>query len=130
MEREHRGGNEHILVVEDEAKLRRLFEATIPSLGYRVTTAANGDEALILVEQRGLKPDLVITDVVMPGMGGVVLMEHLKKIRPDLKVLYMSGYTDNAIVHQGVLDPNTPFIQKPFHIKELAAKIKQIMQGN
>ncbi len=129
-EEKHLGGSEHILVVEDEAKLRRLFEATIPSLGYRLTTAANGDEALILVQERGLKPDLVITDVVMPGIGGVVLVEHLRKIQPDLKVLYMSGYTDNAIVHQGVLDPGTPFIQKPFHIKELAEKINQIMKGN
>ena len=127
--KEHRGGNEHILVVEDEAKLRRLFEATIPSLGYRVTTAANGDEALALVEERGLKPDLVITDVVMPGMGGVVLVERLRKNQPDLRVLYMSGYTDNAIVHQGILDPGTPFIQKPFHIKDLAVKIREVLEG-
>ena len=127
--KEHRGGNEHILVVEDEAKLRRLFEATIPSMGYRVTTAANGNEALVLVEERGLKPDLVITDVVMPGMGGVELVERLRKNQPDLRVLFMSGYTDNAIVHQGILDPGTPFIQKPFHIKDLAVKIKEMMQG-
>ena len=127
--KEHRGGNEHILVVEDEAKLRRLFEATIPSMGYRVTTAANGSEALVLVEERGLKPDLVITDVVMPGMGGVELVERLRKNQPALRVLFMSGYTDNAIVHQGILDPGTPFIQKPFHIKDLAVKIKEVMQG-
>ena len=127
--KEHRGGNEHILIVEDEAKLRRLFEATIPSMGYRVTTAANGNEALVLVEERGLKPDLVITDVVMPGMGGVELVERLRKNQPDLRVLFMSGYTDNAIVHQGILDPGTPFIQKPFHIKDLAVKIKEVMQG-
>ena len=127
--KEHRGGNEHILVVEDEAKLRRLFEATIPSMGYRVTTAANGSEALVLVEERGLKPNLVITDVVMPGMGGVELVEHLRKNQPALRVLFMSGYTDNAIVHQGILDPGTPFIQKPFHIKDLAVKIKEVMQG-
>ncbi|MCL4468717.1 MAG: PAS domain S-box protein [Deltaproteobacteria bacterium] len=127
--KEHRGGNEHILVVEDEAKLRRLFEATIPSMGYRVTTAANGSEALVLVEERGLKPDLVVTDVVMPGMGGVELVERLRKNQPALRVLFMSGYTDNAIVHQGILDPGTPFIQKPFHIKDLAVKIKEVMQG-
>ena len=128
-ERPHHGGSEHILVVEDEVKLRHLFEATLPSLGYRVITAANGDEALVLVEERGLKPDMVITDVVMPGMGGVALVEHLRKTLPDIKVLYMSGYTDNAIVHHGVLDPGTPFIQKPFHIKDLAAKVKRVLDG-
>lgn len=129
VEKPRRGGNEHILVVEDEANLRHLFEATLPALGYRVMTAANGDEAMVLVEERGLKPHMVITDVVMPGMGGAALVDRLRQTLPDIKVLFMSGYTDNAIMHHGVLDPGTPFIQKPFHIKDLAAKVQRIMNG-
>ncbi|MCX8030824.1 MAG: PAS domain S-box protein [Thermodesulfovibrionales bacterium] len=119
-------GGGHILVVEDEPALRGLFEVFLTSLGYKVTLAANGGEALLLVEEKGLRPDLVITDVIMPIMSGAVLAERLRKIQPDLKVLFMSGYTDNAIVHHGVLDPDTPFIQKPFNIAELAKKINEM----
>jgi PAS domain S-box-containing protein len=124
-----RGKNEAILVVEDEAALRGLLETVLSSFGYRVTLAANGGEALLLVEEKGLKPDLVITDVVMPGMSGFILINRLKKSRGNLKVLYMSGYTDNAIVHHGMLDPGTPFIQKPFTVKDLAEKIDQVLHG-
>ncbi len=123
-----KSGSEHILVVEDEPALRNLFEAFLISLGYKVTIAANGGEALLHVEERGLRPDLVITDVIMPGMSGSVLVERLKKSQPDLKVLYMSGYTDNVIVHHGVLDPGISFIQKPFDILKLAAKINEILK--
>lgn len=128
-EGERWGGSGHILVVEDEEALRDLLETVLTELGYQVTLAANGGEALLQVEEKGLEPDLVITDVVMPGMSGVVLAECLQRNRPDLKVLYMSGYTDNALTHHGALDPALPFIQKPFNIKDLAAKIKQVMLG-
>jgi two-component system cell cycle sensor histidine kinase/response regulator CckA len=123
-------GGEHILVVEDEAALRGLFEAILSRLGYKVTLAANGGEALLLVEEKGLKPDLVITDVVMPGMSGSVLSGRLRRKQPDLKVLFMSGYTDNAIVHHGVLDPGTPFIQKPFTPRNLAEKVRAVLRKN
>jgi CheY-like chemotaxis protein len=81
------------------------------------------------LEEKGLQPDLVITDVVMPGMSGSMLVERLWKNRPDLKVLYMSGYADSTITHHGILDPSTPFIQKPFSIHDLAAKCQEILRG-
>ena len=75
------------------------------------------------------KPQLLISDVIMPGMSGKELVEQLRKIDPDLRVLYMSGYTDNAVVQHGILDSGTPFIQKPFSIRDLAAKAREAMQG-
>ena len=81
------------------------------------------------MEEKGLKPDLVFTDVVMPGMSGSVLSERLRRKQPDLKVLFMSGYTDNAIVHHGVLDPGTPFIQKPSTLRDIAEKVRAVLRG-
>lgn len=97
-------------------------------LGYRVTPAANGNEALLLVEEGGLKPDLVLTDVVMPGMSGSVLVERLLRKHPDLKVLFMSGYTDDAVVYQGVLASGMPFIQKPFTLGVIAEKVRVVLR--
>ena len=123
-------GGEHILVVEDELSVRNLMKMLFSSLGYTVTIAANGDEALRLVEKMGVKPDLVITDVVMPKMSGKELIDRLRKTYPHLKALFMSGYTDNAIVHHGVLDPDTPFIQKPFNIQEIGKKVREVLGSN
>jgi PAS domain S-box-containing protein len=123
-----RGAGELVLVVEDEPVLRELLARMIAGLGYRVKAAANGGEALIAVEEEGLRPDILITDVVMPGMGGPVLAERLGRAQPGLKVLYTSGYTDSGIVHHGVLDPETPFLQKPFSIGDLAAKIRELLR--
>jgi CheY-like chemotaxis protein len=124
------GLGEHILVVEDEESLRKFFGSILPSLGYRVTLAANGGEALLLIEEKGLRPDLIITDVIMPNMSGKVLVNRLRKICPDLKVIFMSGYTDNAIVHHGILDPGTPFIQKPSTIRDITGMIQHVLRGN
>jgi len=124
----HSGG-EHILVVEDEDSLRKMTERAISRLGYKVNTAANGREALLLMEEKGLKPDLMIIDVVMPNMSGKELVNRLQKNQPDLKVLYMSGYTDNAVVHHGVLEPGTAFIQKPFTFRDLAERIQAVLRG-
>ncbi len=121
------GGAEHILVVEDEESVRKLAEVVISQMGYQVTLAAGGREAVAWVEEKGFVPDLLLTDVVMPDMSGVELAEHLKAVRPDLKVLYMSGYTDNAILHHGVIDPGVSFIQKPFNIGDMAAKIREVL---
>jgi len=121
-------GGEHILVVEDEEKLRKLMKMLLSRLNYKVTLAANGGEALLLLEEKGLKPDLVITDVVMPGMDGPELVERLRKKQPDIKVLYMSGYTDNVIVHNGVIDAGTPYIQKPFSTQDISKKIQAVLR--
>ncbi len=122
-------GGEHILVVEDDDSLRHLTKGLLERLGYRVSVAANGGEAVLLVEEQGLKPDLVLTDVVMPNMNGKELIDRLRRRQQHLKALFMSGYTDNAIVHHGVLDPGTPFIQKPFTIDELSAKLREVLAG-
>ncbi len=123
------GHGEHVLVVEDEEGLRKLMASLLSRMGYTVTLAANGGEALLLVEEKGLTPDLIITDVVMPNMSGKQLIDRLRRNQPQLKVLYMSGYTDNAIVHHGVLDPGTPFIQKPFSIHDLGTKVQDVLRG-
>ncbi len=117
-------------MVEDEEILRKLILTLLEQHGYRVTLAANGGEAVLLIEEKGLRPALMLTDVVMPNMSGKQLVERLRRTLPDLKVLYMSGYTDNAIVHHGVLDPDTPFIQKPFPIQDLVKRIQLVLQGN
>ena len=124
-----KGGGEHVLVVEDEESLRKLCGALLTRAGFQVTLAANGGEALLLVEEKGLKPDLILTDVVMPNMSGKELVERVRKTLPDLKALYMSGYTDNAIVHHGVLDPGAPFIQKPFTLRDIAEKVQAALRG-
>ena len=94
-----------------------------------MSVAANGGEALLLMEEKGLKPDLMVTDVVMPNMSGKDLANRLQRNQPDLRVLYMSGYTDNAIIHHGILEPGTDFIQKPFTLRDLAEKVQAILRG-
>ena len=123
------GGGEHILVAEDETAVRELIQQMLELLEYRVTLAANGNDALALVAEKGLDPDLVITDVVMPGMSGKEFIDRLLNIRPGQRFLYMSGYTDNAIGDHGILDPDTPFLQKPFtNIRDFAARIEEALR--
>ncbi|HCY88081.1 MAG TPA: hypothetical protein DHV36_23290 [Desulfobacteraceae bacterium] len=124
-----RGKKEFILVVEDEPSLRKLCTRTLESLNYEVKSASNGGEALLLIEEKKWKPDLILTDVVMPEMSGKVLIDRLKRTLPDIKVLYMSGYTDDAIVHHGILNKETPFIQKPFTIEKLGKEILNILSN-
>lgn len=119
-----------ILVVEDETSLRELFQKMMSSLGYRVQVAANGMEALFLIEDKGMQFDLIITDVIMPGMNGAALVEEIHKTHPEIKVLFMSGYTDNAIAHYGVLDSEAHFIPKPFTIRSLVVKIREVLQDS
>jgi len=116
-----------VLVVEDESSLAGLCREFLASLGYNARVTTSPAEAVELVEDQGLRPDILLTDVVMPGMNGKVLAQRLQKLLPDLKVLYMSGYTDNAVVHHGVLDPGTPFLQKPFSRNDLAAAIQRLL---
>ena len=107
--------------------LRELVRLTLETLGYRAAVTANGAAALLLVEEHGLKPELLLTDVVMPGMSGRELAIQLEQSYPGLRVLYISGYTGDAIVHHGMLDPGIHFIQKPFSLCALAAKLKSAL---
>ncbi len=122
-------GTERLLLVEDEPTVLELTTRLLRRQGYTLLTASNGEEALRLVEEQTTikKIDLLVTDVVMPHMGGKLLADHLKTIYPGLKVLFMSGYTDNAIVHQGILAAETDFLQKPFTPDVLARKVRQVL---
>jgi PAS domain S-box-containing protein len=118
---------EHILVVEDEPALGHLLETMLTAHGYRVTLTANAFQALDAIQQEDLRPDLVLTDVIMPGMSGKEMADRMRASRPELKVLFMSGYTDNAIIHHGVLDPGIPFIHKPFRRTDLISRITDLL---
>ncbi|MEQ8487013.1 MAG: PAS domain S-box protein [Pseudomonadales bacterium] len=121
------GGSEHILVVEDDALVREHLIAQLKGLGYRVTGASNGTAALALLAQHA-DVDLLFTDVVMPGgMNGRQLADAARASRPGLKVLFTSGYTENAIVHQGRLDPGVNLLSKPYRRQELAAKVRKVL---
>jgi two-component system cell cycle sensor histidine kinase/response regulator CckA len=123
-------GSETVLLVEDEASVRDLAHRILSQQGYKVLEAANGEEALrVFQEHMGEKIHLLLTDVVMPLMGGKELAERLKILSPDIKVLYTSGYTDDAIVHQGVLNPGTHFLQKPSSPKTLSHKVREVLDG-
>lgn len=122
------GTGQTILVVEDEEILRTLITKIISKLGYTVTAVENGEEALKAVKDMELYPDLVITDVVMPGMNGKELADILRTDKPDCKILFMSGYTESVISQQGILEGGIQFIQKPFTRSEMAEKIESIFK--
>ena len=122
-------GSETILLVEDEEPVRAVAERTLSLQGYTVLSAANAEEAERLLAQQDQHIHLLLTDVVMPGRSGRALYERLAPGRPSLKVLYTSGYTDDAIVHHGVLDEGTAFLQKPFNPESLARKVREVLDG-
>jgi PAS domain S-box-containing protein len=121
-------GTETILLVEDEEMLRELGKVMLEKLGYSVFTAGAPGEAIRLAEARAEEVDLLITDVVLPEMSGRDLADRIRVIKPRLKCLFMSGYTANVIAHQGVLDEGVKFIQKPFSIRDLAAKVREALE--
>jgi CheY-like chemotaxis protein len=122
-------GSETILVVEDAPDVRGLAGHVLKAQGYTVLEAANGEEALRLATGHSGPIHLVLTDVVMPGMGGKVLAEQLSGRRPGIKILFMSGYTDEAIAHQGILEPGVALLQKPFSPLALARKVRQVLDA-
>ncbi len=120
-------GHETIMVVEDEPLVRAITVETLETLGYRVLQASNGEEALVVARNFDGPIDVLVTDVVMPAMGGPALTQHMHRERPNLKVLYVSGYTDDAIVHHGVVEPGIQFLQKPFPLATLARRIRELL---
>ncbi len=123
------GGSETVLLVEDEESVRQLVRETLEARGYKVLEADHGEAALQLAASYQDPIHMLITDVVMPGMSGRELAKQLGESRPDTAVLYLSGYTEDAIVHQGVLDPGTVFLQKPFTLQTLSRKVREVLSS-
>lgn len=123
------GGIETILLVEDEEILRNLCVRILGDLGYKVMQARNGAEAIALAQWYGERIDLLLTDVVMPGMNGAELATQLVPHHTEMKVLFMSGYTDDAIGHHGVLDEGVQFIGKPYSPQGLARKVREALDN-
>ena len=117
-----------LLIVEDEESVRKLVQVTLAESGYRCLMAADGESALQAASAHAGPIDLLLTDVILPGINGRTLAERLLSVRPGLQVLYMSGYTDNAIVHHGVLDVGTEFINKPFSAQTLRHRVREALR--
>lgn len=122
-------GNEIVLLVEDDESIRRLGERVLRMSGYTAFVAADGKEAMAVVGRLDKPVDLLITDIVMPGMNGRELATELARSKLVRRVLYMSGYTDDAIVKHGVLEPGIAFIYKPFTIETFCAKLRKVLDG-
>ncbi|HYE88329.1 MAG TPA: MASE1 domain-containing protein [Vicinamibacterales bacterium] len=120
-------GTEHILLVEDDPSVRRLSKELLQRLGYSITEAASGRAGLALGSDDTRHFDLALCDVILGDMSGPAVAEALSALRPSIRVLYMSGYTDEAIVRTGVLDEGKPFLQKPFTPTQLAKKIREVL---
>jgi len=120
-------GGETVLVIEDEENVRATTVMILEDFDYHVLEAGNGEEAIEIFKEKGDSIDMLITDVVMPGINGKELAKRLLKIRPELKILYVSGYTDNVIAHHGVLESGANFLQKPFTMNSLNQKVREIL---
>jgi PAS domain S-box-containing protein len=122
-------GSEHVLLAEDSEPLRKLEQSYLESAGFHVLSAGNGEEALEIASRYGRAFDLLLTDVVMPGMNGRDLAEQLLLRQPAMKVLYISGYTDSFIAGHGVLEPGTHLLHKPFTEEVLIQKVREVLDG-
>ncbi len=120
-------GSETVLLVEDEKSVLRMGKAVLERLGYKVLAARTPKEAVTMTEQHEKPIYLLITDVVMPEMNGMELKKRIEKLKPHIKTLFMSGYTGNVIVHRGILKDDVNFLQKPFSIDSLAAKVREVL---
>jgi len=123
-------GSETILLVEDDSQLRQLASSVLTHCGYKVLVATSPDEGLNIAQANHHDIRLLITDVVMPGMNGRQLAEKILRISPSMKVLYISGYTNSAIVHYGVLDEGLWFLPKPFSLSALMGKVREVLDAN
>jgi DNA-binding response OmpR family regulator len=120
-------GTETILLVEDEANLRYLARQYLEKQGYKVIEAADGAVAMQIAVAHEKVIHLLLTDVIMPGMNGRELAQRICEIRPNVKVLYMSGYTENVIGHNGMLDAGVRLLQKPFNLRDLKSKVREVL---
>jgi len=121
------GGAETVLLVEDEEGVRKLLSYVLARSGYDVIEATNGEEALDAFDRRGGDIHLVLTDMVMPRMNGRELGERLRQIRPALKIIYMSGYTDDVLLQTGALGPDMCFLPKPLRPDVLTARVREAL---
>ena len=121
------GGSQTILIVEDDAALLQVTHRSLEEVGYAILAARSPAEAIHISENHPGPIHLMVTDVIMPGMSGDKLANYLSVLRPEMKVLYVSGYTDHTIVHHGVLEPGLAFLQKPFSPKTLARKVGEVL---
>lgn len=120
---------ETVLVVEDQGEVRRLTRTILESYGYHVLEAANGAEALCFAEKHSGEIHLLLTDVILPGMNGRTLSEHLRVLRPKLKVIFTSGYPADVISRRGVLEQDVAYLPKPFSPESLAVKVREVLTG-
>jgi len=120
-------GSQTILIVEDDAALLQVTLQSLENVGYAILAAQSPAEAIQISESHSGPIHLMVTDVIMPGMSGAQLATHLSALRPGMKVLYVSGYTDDTIVCHGVLEPGLAFLQKPFSPKALARKVGEVI---
>jgi two-component system, cell cycle sensor histidine kinase and response regulator CckA len=118
-----------ILVVDDEAEIRKLVGAMVSQAGYTILTADSGEHALVLYKNNKGPIDLLITDVIAPGMSGPMLADKLTEIQPDLKVLYISGYDNTHVVQKYVVEKGHALLSKPFTVEEMKAKVREMLSS-
>ena len=123
-------GSETILLVEDEANLRYLARQYLEKQGYKVIEAADGAVAMQIAVAHEAIIHLLLTDVIMPGMNGRELAQRIAEIRPNVKILYMSGYTENVIGHNGIMEPGVRLLQKPFNLRDLKSKVREVLDAS
>jgi two-component system, cell cycle sensor histidine kinase and response regulator CckA len=121
-------GSETILLAEDDASVRHMLVRTLRQNGYTVLEASNGKDAIGIIEQRGDQIQLIITDIVMPELGGRGLADYVNLVRPQTRIIFMSGYTDDVIIRHGELDPGMVFLQKPITLESFLQKIRYVLE--